>query len=131
MMGEKHNKKILIVDDDQRNRFSLSSYLESFDLEILTAENGLRALELLNSGTMPAVILLDMMMPVMDGYEMLGHLKKNELLKKIPVVAVTARAMKGDQEHCLEAGAWDYVSKPIDLGILMKKIQKWITPDEY
>jgi len=120
------NKLVLIVDDENRNSFALSSYLETLDMKIITAENGEEAISVLHSDTKPDIILLDMMMPVMDGYETLIMLKKDDWLKQIPVIAVTARAMKGDMEKCIEAGAWDYISKPIDLNILRDKITKWI-----
>jgi CheY-like chemotaxis protein len=120
------NKTVLIVDDVEANIFALSSYLETLDLDVLVAKNGEEAVELLEGGTKPGIILLDMMMPVMDGYETLKVLHEKGFLKQIPVIAVTARAMKGDKEKCLEAGAWDYISKPIDLKLLKEKIAKLI-----
>ena len=120
------NKTALIVDDEDRNTFALGSYLETFGMKIEVAKNGEEAIALLKTNKPIDIILLDMMMPVMDGYETLSALKKDELLKKIPVIAVTARAMKGDREKCIEAGAWDYISKPIDLSVLMDKMAKWI-----
>lgn len=125
-MDKLNGKLALIVDDDDRNIFALSSYLGAFDLQIISAENGEEAIALLKDGARPHIILLDIMMPVMDGYETLAVLKQDDVLKGIPVIAVTARAMKGDREKCMEAGAWDYVSKPIDLNTLMDKINKWI-----
>ena len=116
----------MIVDDDSRNIFALGSYLETLDMHIISAENGAVAIARLQEIERPDIILLDMMMPVMDGYETLGILKNDDSLKQIPVIAVTARAMKGDKEKCLEAGAWDYLSKPIDLTILVDKLTKWI-----
>jgi CheY-like chemotaxis protein len=121
-MGNIINKSVLIVDDVENNIFALTSYLETIDVNVLAAKNGEEAIALLSKGAKPDVILLDMMMPVMDGYETLKILKENELLKDIPVIAVTARAMKGDREKCLEAGAWDYISKPINLKLLTEKI---------
>lgn len=125
-MDKLNGKLALIVDDDDRNIFALSSYLGAFDLKIISAENGEEAIATLKQGARPHIILLDIMMPVMDGYETLAVLKQDTMLKEIPVIAVTARAMKGDREKCMEAGAWDYVSKPIDLNALMEKINKWI-----
>lgn len=123
MITEKlKNKTVLIVDDDDRNNFALLSYLESLDMKVAIAGNGEEALAALHGGLQPDIILLDMMMPVMDGYETLDALKQNEKFHHIPVIAVTARAMKGDKEKCLEAGAWDYISKPIDLNALVVKI---------
>jgi len=120
------NKVVLIVDDNDRNNFALRSYLEAMEMKVTIAENGQEAISLLQHGTKPDIILLDMMMPVMDGYEMVAILKQDDSLNKIPVIAVTARAMKGDREKCMEAGAWDYISKPIDLNLLLDKITKWI-----
>jgi CheY-like chemotaxis protein len=125
-MEKLKNKTVLIVDDEDRNTFALRSYLETFEMRIEVAKNGEEAISLLKKGTQIDIILLDMMMPVMDGYETLTIFKNNDSLKQIPVIAVTARAMKGDKEKCIEAGAWDYVSKPIDLTILMDKITRWI-----
>ena len=125
-MEKLKNKTVLIVDNDNRNTFALSSYLEALDMKITITENGEEAISILLNAAKPDIILLDMMMPVMDGYETLSILKKTDSLKQIPVIAVTARAMKGDREKCIEAGAWDYISKPIDLNVLVGKITKWI-----
>ncbi len=125
-MEKLKNKIALIVDDEERNTFALRSYLETFGIKIEVAKNGEEAINILRNGVLVDIILLDMMMPVMDGYETLDVLRNDNALKQIPVIAVTARAMKGDKEKCLEFGAWDYVSKPIDLTILMDKINRWI-----
>lgn len=119
------SKIVLIIDDDERNIFALKSYLETFEMNIEVAKNGEEGISLLQSGIKVNIILLDMMMPIMDGYETLNLLKQDEALKQIPVIAVTAKAMKGDKEKCLEAGAWDYVSKPLDLNELIDKIKRW------
>lgn len=120
------NKSVLIVDDDERNRYALSSYLDMLEMKVLTADDGASALNLLKSGKTVDLILLDIMMPVMDGYEMLRLLRSDSTLKDIPVIAVTARAMKGDDQKCLEAGATDYVPKPIDLKKFISKMAKWL-----
>ena len=125
-MGKLKNKLVLLVDDDSRNTFSIGSYLEELEMKIIIAEKGEEAIFILLNDTKPDIILLDMMMPVMDGYETLNSLRENGLLKQIPVIAATARAMKGDSEKCIEAGAWDYISKPINLNVLADKIIKWI-----
>jgi CheY-like chemotaxis protein len=125
-MEKLKNKVVLIVDDDDKNTFALRSYLEMQDMKIVVAENGDQAISGLHNDTKPDIILLDMMMPVMDGYETLGILKQDSSLKQIPVIAVTARTMKGDREKCIKAGAWDYISKPIDMKSLIDKIAKWI-----
>ena len=117
---------VLIVDDDERNRFALSSYLDTLDMKVITANDGAAAISVLKSGTPIHLILLDIMMPVMDGYEMLRILRKDESLKDIPVIAVTAKAMKGDDKRCLEAGASDYIPKPIDLKNFISKMAKWL-----
>lgn len=120
------NKAVLIVDDDERNRFALSSYLDMLEMKVFTANDGKAAMNLLKSGKSIDLILLDIMMPVMDGYEMLRILRKDVLLKNIPVIAVTARAMKGDDARCMEAGATDYIPKPIDLKKFVSKMIKWL-----
>lgn len=125
-MEELKNKVVLVVDDEDRNTFALCSYLETFEMNMKIAKNGEEAIAFLGTGAKVDIILLDMMMPVMDGYETLQALKSHETMQRIPVIAVTARAMKGDMEKCIEAGAWDYISKPIDLKILMSKIVRWI-----
>lgn len=120
-----HGKTVLIVDDEERNLFALGSYLESRDMNVITAHNGQEALRILSEPNSVAVVLLDMMMPVMDGYETLSIARNDEQLKKLPFIALTARAMKGDKEKCLEAGAWDYLSKPADLTLLITKLEHW------
>jgi CheY-like chemotaxis protein len=126
IMEKLKNKMIMIVDDDERNTFALSSYLETWEIKTMIALNGQEAIRSLQKGPKPDVILLDMMMPVMDGYETLSTLKNDDSLKNIPVIAITARAMKDDKEKCMEAGAWDYISKPVDLNVLINKINNWI-----
>lgn len=121
------HKIVLIVDDDERNTFALGSYLKSLNMVVDTAGNGEEAMSKLLGGVDADIILLDMMMPVMDGYETLLALKQKDLLEKIPVIAVTAKAMVGDKEKCLEAGAWDYVSKPIDMQTLIEKLNRLLT----
>src|SRR5688572_21980692 len=104
-MDKLKNKLVLIVDDEERNIFALGAYLESIDMKVVTAPHGKRALEILRVEDKISCVLLDMMMPVMDGFETLAVLKEDPSLKHIPVIAVTARAMKGDREKCIEAGA--------------------------
>jgi two-component system chemotaxis sensor kinase CheA len=120
------NKKLLIVDDEDSNLFALKSYLETLDMKISVVKNGEEAIAFLSHEMKPDAILLDMMMPVMDGYETLKVLNETGLLGHIPVIAVTARAMKGDREKCLKAGAWDYISKPLDMNALVEKMNQWI-----
>ncbi len=125
-MEKFRNKTVLIVDDERNNVFALSSYLDTFDMKIVTATNGAEAIAMMEKTPKPDIVLMDMMMPVMDGYEALEIMKQRYELKDIPVIAVTARAMKGDQERCLAAGAWDYISKPVDLKLLVEKMSSWI-----
>lgn len=120
------NRSVLIVDDDERNLFALSNYLDMLEMKVFTANDGQSALSFLRSGNPIDLILLDIMMPVMDGYEMLRLLKSDIALKNIPVIAVTARALKGDETRCLEAGASDYIPKPIDLQNFVSKMLKWL-----
>ena len=121
-MEKLKNKIVLIVDDEERNVFALSSYLETLDMRIETAPNGQKAISLLENNFRPDIILLDIMMPVLDGYETMAIIKGRDNWKSIPIIAVTAKAMKGDKEKCLEAGAWDYVSKPINMSTLLEKM---------
>ena len=119
-------KKVLIVDDDVRNIFALYCYLESFGMDIHTAENGLKALEFLNRKPETDLVLMDMMMPEMDGYEAIEQIRENEILHNLPVIAVTAKAMKGDREKCLEAGMSDYVAKPVNIDQLLSLMRVWL-----
>ena len=99
-MHKLKNKIALLVDDDERNTFALSSYLETLDMKVLLAKNGEEALSVLQAGEKADIILLDIMMPVMDGYETLRAIKQMNTRNTIPVIAVTAKAMKGDREKC-------------------------------
>lgn len=113
--------KVLLVDDDDRNIFALSAYLKAKKIKVETASDGKECLEKLKHLTVD-VVLLDMMMPVMDGFETLGILRNDEQLKNNKVIALTALAMKGDMDRCMEAGADDYCTKPIDIDVLVNKI---------
>lgn len=109
------NKTVLVVDDDHRNIFALKNALKHEGMEILTAENGYECLELLEKGNNIDVILMDIMMPGMDGYETMTRIREQSKFEDLPIIALTAKAMKGDREKCLKAGASDYVSKPLKL----------------
>lgn len=115
--------KIIIVDDDARNRFALSSYLEGRGMEIHLLESGFQVIDFLKENKAD-IILMDMMMPEMDGFETIQQIKDNKETRDIPIIAVTAQAMKGDREKCLQAGASDYVSKPINMKQLVESIEK-------
>lgn len=114
--------KVLLVDDDERNIFALKAYLKAKKIIVETASDGKECLEKLRQIEVD-VVLLDMMMPVMDGFETLGILRKDDQLKNNKVIALTALAMKGDMELCIEAGADDYCTKPIDIDVLINKIK--------
>jgi two-component system cell cycle response regulator DivK len=111
-------KKILIVDDDPRNVFALTSVLNAKGFDCVSAADALEGLALLAAMEDIGIALVDMMMPEMDGYEMLAHIRKSDKAQ-LPVIAVTAQAMTGDREKCLSAGADGYISKPIDIDLLL------------
>ncbi|HET7710285.1 MAG TPA: HAMP domain-containing protein [Sphingomicrobium sp.] len=118
--------RVLIVDDDIRNIFSLTSVLESYDVEVLHAERGRDGIELLEGSGDIDVALIDIMMPEMDGYETMQHIRRNPALANLPLIAVTAKAMKGDRQKCLDAGASDYIAKPVDIDLLLALLRVWI-----
>ena len=120
------NKNVLIADDDVRNIFSLTKALESVDMNVLSAVNGKEALDVLEERTDIDIVLMDMMMPEMDGYETTRNIRNNPLYKKIPIIAVTAKAMAGDREKCINAGASDYISKPVDIDQLLSLLRVWL-----
>jgi CheY-like chemotaxis protein len=118
-------RRVLIVDDDIRNIFALSSVLEDYGMEIKTADNGREAIDHARRGELD-IILMDIMMPEMDGLETTKEIRKIPTCKDLPIVAVTAKAMKGDRERCIEAGAWDYLSKPVDREQLLTVLKAWL-----
>lgn len=118
------DRRILIVDDDVRNIFALTAALEPHGAQILTARNGKEALEKINPGV--DLILMDIMMPEMDGYESMRRIRKNDAYADIPILALTAKAMKDDKQKCIEAGANDYLSKPIEVEKLLSLIRVWL-----
>ena len=121
-------KNVLIVDDHALNIYALREFLLTIEINVYEAQNGREAIEFLKSKRMPVdVVLLDMAMPEMDGFETLEEIRKDGDISSVPVFAVTARAMKGDEEKCLEAGATDYVSKPINTKDLLEKMTKALT----
>ena len=119
-------KKVLIIDDDNRNIFALTAVLKAKGYSCLSAVGGVEGLQLLEEQPDIAVVLMDMMMPGMDGYQAMAVMNANPALKDIPVIAVTAQAMVGDKERCLEAGAVGYVSKPINVDSLTDLLVKYI-----
>ncbi len=119
-------KKILIVDDDMRNIFSLSSALADKNIIIFEAENGREALRQLDASPEIDLVLMDIMMPEMDGYEAMRAIRKDPLFQSLPIIALTAKAMKGDREECLKAGASDYIPKPVDMEKLFSLLRVWL-----
>jgi CheY-like chemotaxis protein len=120
------NKKILIVDDDTRNTFSLATLLEENGMEIIVANNGVEALDLLDTIENIDLVLMDIMMPEMDGYEAMTKIRVQANFKRLPIIALTAKAMKSDRVRCIESGASDYLSKPIDEKKLFTLLQVWL-----
>ena len=118
--------KVLIVDDDIRNIFSLTSVLESHDVEVLHAERGKDGILILEQTPGVDVALIDIMMPEMDGYETMQQIRKRPQLADLPLIAVTAKAMKGDRQKCLDAGASDYIAKPVDIELLLALLRVWV-----
>ncbi|MCF2494567.1 response regulator [Dyadobacter chenhuakuii] len=119
-------KTVLIADDDVRNIFSLSKSLENYKMNVLTALDGKEALQRLEENPDVDVVLLDMMMPQMDGYETARRIRENYQWRNLPVIAVTAKAMTGDREKCINAGASDYITKPVDIDQLMSLLRVWL-----
>lgn len=119
-------KKILLVDDDIRNVFALSSVLEGYRMEVIFAENGREALDILEANPDIDLVLMDMMMPEMDGYEAMTRIRQMPRFEKLPIIALTAKAMKDDRGKCIEAGASDYVKKPIQTDQLLSLMRVWL-----
>jgi CheY-like chemotaxis protein len=119
-------KKVLLVDDDVRNLFALASALESRGLEIVFAENGREGIEALKQHPEIDLVLMDLMMPEMDGYEAMRALREMPQFKTMPIIALTAKAMKGDREESIAAGASDYITKPVDIEQLLSLMQVWL-----
>lgn len=120
------DKTVLIVDDDVRNIFSLTKALEVLKMKVVTAIDGQEALKVLDEHSEIDVVLLDMMMPNMDGYETATRIRENKDWKNLPVIAVTAKAMTGDREKCINAGASDYITKPVDVDQLLSLLRVWL-----
>src|SRR5262249_43492462 len=120
------SKKVLIIDDDMRNIFALTSLLERYDMEVLYAENGRDGIDTLKRTAGVDVVLIDIMMPEMDGYEAMTQIRGMNDYRQIPLIALTAKAMKGDREKCIEAGASDYITKPADNEQLLSLLRVWL-----
>jgi CheY-like chemotaxis protein/signal transduction histidine kinase/HAMP domain-containing protein len=119
-------QKVLVVDDDMRNIFALSSVLERRGMAVLTAETGREAIEMLESTPDVAIVLMDIMMPEMDGYATMQVIRQNSSFRRLPIIALTAKAMKGDREKCLEAGASEYLAKPVNTEQLLSSLRVWL-----
>jgi signal transduction histidine kinase/DNA-binding response OmpR family regulator/HAMP domain-containing protein len=119
-------KTVLIVDDDVRNIFALTSVLERQNMAVLSAETGRDAISLLDKSPSVDVVLMDIMMPGMDGYDTIREIRKDARFKNLPIIAVTAKAMKGDREKTIEAGAWDYLAKPVDAEQMISVLKAWL-----
>ncbi len=119
-------RKVLVVDDDIRNIFALNSLLERHKMQVISASNGQDAIKLIEQTPDLSLVLMDIMMPEMDGYETMRRIRSTPKYRVLPIIALTAKAMKGDREKCLEAGASDYVAKPVDTGQLLSLVRTWL-----
>ncbi len=133
MLARLHNsnealrgRKALVVDDDARNIFALTTVLENHEMEVVSATNGRQAIEIIKNDPDLGVVLMDIMMPEMDGYETLREIRKIPEFRSLPILALTAKAMKGDREKCLEAGASDYIAKPVNTDQLVSLLRVWL-----
>jgi CheY-like chemotaxis protein len=122
------DRKVLVVDDDVRNIFALNSLLERHGMNVITATNGHDAIEMLDGNPDLSLILTDVMMPEMDGYETMRRIRDIPAFRSLPIIALTAKAMKGDREKCLQAGASDYVAKPVNTTQLLSLVRMWLQP---
>jgi CheY-like chemotaxis protein len=125
--GSLADRTVLVVDDDVRNIFAIAAVLESQHMKVLVASNGRKALEVLAANDDVEVVLMDVMMPEMDGYEAMRRIREKKDLRSLPIIALTAKAMKGDREKCIEAGASDYVMKPVDTEQLISLLRVWLS----
>jgi CheY-like chemotaxis protein len=119
-------RKVLIVDDDLRNIFALSSLLERQQMQVLFAENGRDGIEVLEKDPSIEIVLMDIMMPEMDGYDTMRAIRRIPKFKSLPIITLTAKAMKGDRDKCIAAGASDYITKPVDVAQLLSMMRVWL-----
>src|SRR5439155_24892111 len=124
--GSLEGRKALIVDDDIRNIFALATVLDDEGMVIVSADNGRDAIRLVEADPAIDIVLMDIMMPELDGLATIQEIRKLPRGKELPMVAVTAKAMKGDRQKCMEAGAWDYLSKPVDPMHLLAVLRGWL-----
>ncbi|MFL5263184.1 MAG: response regulator, partial [Anaeromyxobacteraceae bacterium] len=123
-------RTVLVVDDDVRNIFAVTSVLERHGVRVLYAEDGRASLEVLRRAPAVDAVLMDVMMPEMDGYATMAAIRANPALAALPIIALTAKAMKGDRERCVEAGASDYITKPVDTDRLLSLLRVWLAGAE-
>jgi CheY-like chemotaxis protein/signal transduction histidine kinase len=121
-----HGRKVLVVDDDARNIFALTSLLERHEIPVITATTGRDAIDLIRSTPDLSMVLMDIMMPEMDGYQTISEIRKDPRFRRLPILALTAKAMKGDRAKCLEAGASDYIAKPVNSDQLLSLMRVWL-----
>ena len=119
-------RKVLIVDDDMRNIFALATVLDEEGMQIVSADNGREAIRVVEAEPDIDIVLMDIMMPEMDGMETTREMRKLERGRQLPIIAVTAKAMKGDREKCIESGAWDYLAKPVDADQMLGVLRTWL-----
>jgi CheY-like chemotaxis protein len=119
-------RRVLVVDDDARNIFALTTVLENQEMEVVSATNGRQAIEIIKEDPELSIVLMDIMMPEMDGYETMREIRKDARFRTLPILALTAKAMKGDREKCLEAGASDYIAKPVNTDQLLSLLRVWL-----
>ncbi len=120
------HRKVLVVDDDARNIFALTSLLEDYEMEVLSVTNGQAAIDTIRDTDKLSIVLMDIMMPAMDGYQTIREIRKSAEFRTLPIIALTAKAMKGDREKCLDAGASDYISKPVNTDELLSLLRVWL-----
>jgi CheY-like chemotaxis protein len=118
--------RVLVVDDDARNIFALTTLLENEGMTVISATNGRQAIELIRHTPGLSAVLMDIMMPDMDGYETMRQIRQDPHFRSLPIIALTAKAMKGDRERCLHAGASDYIAKPVDAHQLLSLLRVWL-----
>jgi CheY-like chemotaxis protein len=121
-------RKVLIVDDDVRNVFALTSVLEGYGMEVLYAEDGHAGIEVLHRNPDVALVLMDVMMPGLDGYATTAAIREMPQFAELPIIVITAKVMKGDREKSLASGASDYVPKPVDVDHLLDVMRNWLQP---
>jgi CheY-like chemotaxis protein len=119
-------RKVLVVDDDARNIFALTTLLENQEMDVISATNGRQAIEMILATPDLSVVLMDIMMPDMDGYETMRAIRRHPQFRLLPILALTAKAMKGDREKCLQAGASDYIAKPVNTDQLLSLLRVWL-----